>query len=75
MTRDNVQVRMGHVSLNHKIDRFLAGVGLGFNPASLRRAKLHEIIVLEGQSDDDLAAMGLTREEILPHVFRDLLTA
>ncbi|AUC54825.1 MAG: hypothetical protein ACU0CC_12440 [Sagittula sp.] len=75
MTRDNVQVRIGHVSLYSKIDWFLAERGLGFNPGTLRRARLREIIQLETLSDSDLERIGLTRDDILPHVFRDLFHA
>ncbi|CUH76241.1 hypothetical protein [Tropicibacter naphthalenivorans] len=73
--RDNVQLRVGHTRLNTKIDRYFASIGLGFNPSALRRARLREIIVLEAQTDEDLAQMGLTRDQILPHVFRDLIAA
>ena len=71
--RDNVQLSMGHTSLNAKIDYFFASRGLGFNPGSLKRARLRQIILLEAASDDDLAEIGLRREDILPHVFKDLL--
>ena len=72
--RDNVRIGMGHTSLHLKIDMFLSGIGFGFNPARLRRARLGQIIALEQASDADLDRMGLDRDGILPHVFRDLLT-
>lgn len=75
MTRDNVQLRLGHAALSSRIDRFLIERGLGFNPYALRRARLRDIIELEVQSDGELAAIGLTREQILPYVFRDILAA
>ncbi|WP_425072687.1 DUF1127 domain-containing protein [Sagittula sp. S175] len=75
MTRDNVQLRMGHTSLNRRIDTFFVERGLGFNPSSLRRSRLREIIELEVRTDHELADIGLTRDQILPHVFRDLLAA
>ena len=74
MPRDNIQIGMGHTSLGAKIDQYFAAIGLGFNPARMRRARLRQIIALEASSDAQLAAMGLKRDEILPHVFRDLLT-
>ena len=74
MPRDNVQLRLGHTALSSRIDRFLVDRGLGFNPYALRRARLRDIIELEVQSDRELAALGLTRDQILPYVFRDLLS-
>ncbi|WGW02315.1 hypothetical protein [Tropicibacter oceani] len=64
---------MGHASLSTKIDSYFLSIGLGFNPAALRKARLREIILLETASDAELADMGLDRDGILPHVFRDLL--
>ncbi|KUF12210.1 hypothetical protein [Pseudoponticoccus marisrubri] len=75
MPRDNVQIGVGHTPLGQKIDWYFAERGLGFNANGLRRARLREIIVLESRSDAELARMGLTRDQILPHVFRDLLAA
>ncbi|MDJ0821295.1 MAG: hypothetical protein QNJ09_05705 [Paracoccaceae bacterium] len=75
MPYDNVQIAMSQSSLRGKIDQYFANVGLGVNPAGLRRARLHEIVVLEALSDAELARMGLSRDDILPFVFRDLLAA
>ncbi len=74
-TTNNVQIGMGRTSLKQKIDIYFAGLGMGLNPYGLRRARMGEIITLEMKSDAQLATMGLTRDDILPHVFRDLLTA
>lgn len=73
MPRDNVQIGMGHVSVQQKIDRYFTDIGLGLNPYALRRGRLREIIALESATDAQLAAMGLRREDILGFVFRDLL--
>ena len=51
----------------------ITGLGLGVNPYGLQRARMQQIISLEMKSDDQLARMGLTRDDILPHVFRDIL--
>ncbi|BBU57270.1 hypothetical protein KU6B_35350 [Mameliella alba] len=75
MTRDNVQIGMGHRSLNSRIDVFLSEVGFGMNPGQLRRARLRQIIALECASDAELAALGIARDDILSFVFRDLLAA
>ncbi|MBY6002367.1 hypothetical protein KUV62_00500 [Salipiger bermudensis] len=75
MHADTVQIAMGRGSLKQKIDLYFANLGLGLNPYGLRKARMREIIHLEMKSDDQLARMGLSRDDILPHVFRDLLTA
>ncbi|MCT4555647.1 MAG: hypothetical protein N4A53_13240 [Pelagimonas sp.] len=74
MPRENIQIGMGHTSLGGKIDQYFVAIGLGFNPGRLRRARLRKIIELEAASDAQLAAMGLERDDILPHVFRDILS-
>ncbi|MBE9638421.1 hypothetical protein [Salipiger mangrovisoli] len=70
---ENVIIGLGRGSLRARIDAYFAGVGQGLNAYALRRERMYEILVLESQSDERLAEMGLTREQILPHVFRDLL--
>ncbi|MBN9887333.1 hypothetical protein [Salipiger abyssi] len=75
MSAQNVQIAMGRTSLRQKIDMYFTNLGLGLNPSGLRRARMREIISLEMKSDAQLARMGLSRDEILPHVFRDLLSA
>ena len=49
--------------------------GDGITTFALPDMRGREIIHLEMKSDDQLARMGLSRDDILPHVFRDLLTA
>jgi len=72
MPRDNVQIALGR-SLNARLDWFLTENGLGVNPDGLRRARLRQIIQLELQSDLQLAQQGVRRDQILNHVFADLL--
>lgn len=74
MSTCNVQIATGRSSLRQKIDLFFTGLGLGVNPYGLQRARMQQIVTLEMKSDDQLARMGLTRDDILPHVFRDILT-
>ncbi|APZ53926.1 hypothetical protein [Salipiger abyssi] len=74
MSAQNVQIAMGRTPLRQKIDMYFTNLGLGLNPYALRRARMREIISLEMKSDAQLARMGLSRDEILPHVFRDLLS-
>ena len=75
MSADNVRIAIGCGSLGQKIDLYFVNLGLGLNPHDLRRARMGEIIRLEMHSDDQLARMGLSRDQILPHVFRDLLAS
>ena len=71
---DTITMGLGHTSLNRKIDLFFASRGMGVNGYGLKRARLRQILALECASDADLALIGLTRDDILPHVFADLLT-
>jgi len=51
------------------------GVALtdGFIAFGRARARSDEIEALMALSDDDLAARGLTRDEIVRHVYRDMI--
>lgn len=73
MAPGNIQIAMGRHSLLRRVDMYFTTLGFGVNPYSLRRSRMRELIQLESKSDDDLAHMGLRREDIVPHVFRDLL--
>lgn len=54
-----------------RVDRYLAGQGFGFNPYLESRARIAEVERLYRMSDADLAGIGLSRDDILPHVFAD----
>lgn len=60
-------------SLRDRIDAFMVSFGQGFNAYAERRSRLHIIQALEAKSDVELAEMGLKREDIIRHVFRDLM--
>lgn len=60
-------------SLRDRVDAFLVNFGQGFNAYAERRSRVHVIKALEAKSDTELKAMGLRREDIILHVFRDLL--
>ncbi|MDF1619995.1 hypothetical protein [Pseudothioclava nitratireducens] len=49
----------------------LAGVGAQLLRYAERRARLDELDALRAKSDAELAAMGLRRDSIAQHVFRD----
>ncbi|MBM9595147.1 hypothetical protein [Roseitranquillus sediminis] len=59
--------------LRARLDRFFAGLGQGFNAYLESRSRIDEIRRLDARSDAELEAMGLRREDIPRHVFRDLL--
>ncbi|QDC08852.1 DUF1127 domain-containing protein [Oceanicola sp. D3] len=59
--------------LRARLDRFFASVGMGFNAYMESRSRMHQITRLNALSDRELNAMGLKREDIPRHVFRDLL--
>lgn len=48
------------------------GIVLGMTSYCERKSRFGEIQALEAKSDAELAAMGLRREDIARHVFRDL---
>ncbi len=53
--------------------RFLNGLGQGLDAYMTARSRMHQIEKLNAKSDAELAAMGLKRDEIPRHVFRDIL--
>ncbi len=52
-----------------RIDRHLAATGLGFNPYLERHARMGELRRLDRLTDAELARRGLTRAELVAHVF------
>ncbi|PKP73549.1 MAG: hypothetical protein CVT84_12845 [Alphaproteobacteria bacterium HGW-Alphaproteobacteria-6] len=58
--------------LADRVDSFFAGLGQGFNAYLERRSRSEEIRRLDAMSDAELAAMGISRDRIAHHVFRDL---
>lgn len=60
-------------ALRAQVDRFFARVGQGFNTYLECLARRDEIEYLNNLSDAELANRGLTRDQIVQHVFRDKL--
>ena len=56
-----------------KVDAFFAAMGQGMNAYMERRSRMNQIVALEAKTDDELAKMGIRRDRIVHHVFRDLL--
>ena len=53
----------------------LGRIWRGLGECSLGAARLRQVEALRALSDEELAARGLTREEIVHHAFRDLYFA
>lgn len=69
---------MAYISTDHRnseagsaIRDFFSGLANGFGAYLERRARTDQIIALNRLSDEDLARMGLSRDQIPFHVFRD----
>ncbi|WP_209424533.1 DUF1127 domain-containing protein [Pararhodobacter sp. SW119] len=59
--------------LRAQADRFFATLGQGFNSYIERRSRRAQIEYLDSLSDAELAKRGITRDQIVQHVFRDLM--
>ena len=59
-------------ALRARIDAFFATLGQGVNAYVHTRSRVGEIERLNAMSDAELAEMGLRRDDIPRHVFRDL---
>ena len=60
-------------STQSRLDAFLVSFGQGFNAYLERLARTDQIARLQTKSDEELAKMGLTRDQIPHYVFRDML--
>jgi len=55
-----------------RIDAFFATLGQGINAYMHRKSRMDEIEALNALSDAELAKLGITRNDIPRHVFRDM---
>lgn len=55
-----------------RVDAFFAGLGQGMNAYILRKSRMADIVALNAKTDAELAALGITRDDIPRHVFRDM---
>lgn len=58
--------------LSRQLDQYFSTVGQGFNAYLEGRARRRQIAYLARLSDEDLAHLGIRRDEIVRRVFRDL---
>jgi hypothetical protein len=54
------------------IGAFFAAIGNAMIAASSNSARLQKVEMLNAKSDAELAEMGIKRDDIVHHVFRDL---
>ncbi len=59
-------------SLSARANAFFAAFARGMERYIERKSRSAQVQQLEAKSDAELAAMGLKREQIALHVFRDL---
>jgi len=60
-----------NADLSRQLDQYFATLGQGFNAYTLGRAQRQKIDYLDRLSDTDLAHLGIRRDEIVRHVFRE----
>jgi len=54
------------------VGSFIASVAKSFSSVGKYQSRIREVERLSGKSDEQLAAMGIKRDEIAHHVFRGL---
>jgi uncharacterized protein YjiS (DUF1127 family) len=59
--------------IRHRIDAFFSRVGQGMNIYIETHSRRDNIEALEAKSDEELARMGLSRDDIPGHAFRDMV--
>lgn len=72
MATQATNVSIAKSGLRDRVDGFLASISAGFTAYVERRARTAQVEMLNAKTDEELAAMGLKREEIPHYVFRDL---
>ncbi|MGB8622956.1 MAG: hypothetical protein WCD16_09065 [Paracoccaceae bacterium] len=74
MALQSIRQKTAFSGAQARLDAFFAGIGQGFNAYLESRERKQEFEELYAKSDRQLADMGLTREGLARHVFRDLLS-
>lgn len=72
-TQQTLNITFISPQLRNALDLFLASAGQGFNAYIEKRARMAEMARLDAKSDEELSRMGLQRDDIPRHVFRDLI--
>ena len=71
MTTHTTDIHTGGSALRGAAASLFAAIGRGFRRYLRQRSRVDEIAVLDAKSDAELRQMGLTRDGIARHVFRD----
>lgn len=67
-----VHLHIARAPVAPRVDLFLARSGLSGAPIGPLRTRIRAILALEAQTDAELALIGIPRDGIVAHVFRDL---
>ena len=59
-------------AIREKVDAFFASIGQGMNAYMERRSRMDQINKKEAKTDEELSKLGIKRDRIVQHVFRDL---
>ena len=70
MAYQSKAVQIKDHSIRNQIDQFFASIGRGFNAYLEAHSHAREIEALSAKSDDELAAMGISRGQIVRFAFR-----
>lgn len=68
----NITTNASAAALRGAWNRFIAALDRGCNRIALRGSRRAQIEVLEAKSDEELARIGIQRDQIAYHVFRDV---
>ncbi|WP_296761548.1 hypothetical protein [Sediminimonas sp.] len=71
MTTHATDIRHQTPVLRNAATSLFAGIGRGFRRYLHQRSRVDQIEALNAKSDAELHQMGLTRDNIARHVFRD----
>lgn len=72
MAAPATNITFAKAGLRDRIDAFFVSLGQGLNAYARSRSRADQVQALNAKSDKDLAAMGLTRDDIPRYVFRDM---
>lgn len=56
----------------HAIGKVFAAIGSALVKGSVAQSRMNRVNALTAKTDEELAALGLRRQDIVHHVFRDI---
>ena len=72
MATQATNVSIAKSGLRDRFDGFMAAVATGLTVYMEGRARIGQLEMMNAKTDDELAEMGLKREDIPHYVYRDL---